>query len=226
MKVMIVDDHSLFRVGLISVFSAQTDFEVVGEAGTIREALSLFETLKPDLLIMDVGLPDGSGIDAIPRFLQINDDAAIVILTIHASDELAFSAIRLGARGFLLKDISASAMLTALRRLKHGELAVSRAIMSHFIDESRPLMAPHTERGAAEITLTLREIQVLAQLAIGDSNLEIARRFSISENTIKVHVHNVLHKLKLRNRQEAADYARRHGLTNIALNQLNESINR
>jgi DNA-binding NarL/FixJ family response regulator len=222
MKVMIVDDHSLFRGGLVRVFDAQVDFEVVGEAGTIRDALSLFEAKMPDLLIMDVGLPDGSGIDAIHRFLQIKEDAAIVMLTIQSSDEHAFTAIRLGARGFLRKDISAVSMLAALRRLKHGELAVSRATLSHFIDESRPLMVPRTEGNASEITLTMREIEVLAQLSIADSNLEIARRLSISENTVKIHVHNVLHKLKLRNRQEAADYARRHGITTIALNQLKD----
>jgi DNA-binding NarL/FixJ family response regulator len=222
MKVIIVDDHSLFRSGLIGVFNAQTDFEVVGEAGTIREALSLFETKKPDLVIMDLGLPDGSGIDAIHKFLQIKEDAAIVILTIHASDEHAFSAIRLGARGFLLKDIAAGAMLRALRRLKHGELAVSRAISSHFINEALPLMIPFTKRNGngSEITLTRREVEVLAQLATKDSYLEIASSLSISENTLKIHVHHILHKLKVRNRQEAVDFARRHGLTNIALKQL------
>jgi two-component system nitrate/nitrite response regulator NarL len=222
MKVMIVDDHSLFRGGLIAVFNSQPDFEVVGEAGTIKEALSQFETKMPDLLIMDVGLPDGSGIEAIHRFLRIKEDVAIVILTIHASDELAFSAIRLGAKGFLLKDISAPAMLNALRRLRHGELAVSRAILGHFIDEALPLMVSRTEKSASEVTLTMREIEVLGQLATGDSNLEIARRLCISENTLKVHVHNVLHKLKLRNRQEAAEFTRRHGFNNIALDQLKD----
>src|SRR5512138_1147265 len=122
MKLMIVDDHSLFRGGLATVFNSQPDFEVVGEASTIKEALSLFDIKKPDLVIMDLGLPDGSGIDAVSQFLQIKEDVNIVILTIHASDELAFSAIRTGARGFLLKDISAAALLNALRRLNHGEL--------------------------------------------------------------------------------------------------------
>ena len=191
MKMIIVDDHSLFRSGLTGVFNAQPDFEVVGEASTIRDALSLFETKKPDLVMLDVSLPDGSGIDAIHRFRKIKEDAAIVILTIHASDEHVFRAIRLGARGFLLKNISAAAMLNALRGLKHGELAVSRTTLSNFIDQSLPLMVSHTERNASEITLTMREIEVLAQLTIADSNLEIARRLSISENTVKIHVHNV-----------------------------------
>lgn len=220
MRLMIVDDHSLFRGGLANVFNSQLDFEVVGEASTIKEALSLFESKRPDLVIMDVGLPDGSGIDAISKFLQIKEDVNIVILTIHASNELAFSAIRMGARGFLLKDISAAALLNALRRLNHGELAVSRATLSHFVDESLPLLVSRTDRSSSDVSLTMREIEVLAQLASGDSNLEIARRLSISENTLKIHVHNILHKLKLRNRQEAAEFARRHGLTHLALSQM------
>ena len=224
MRLIIVDDHSLFRSGLAAVFKSQPDFEVVGEAGTLKDALALFEAKKPDLVLLDVGLPDGSGLDAIPKFLHSRPDAQIILLTIHASDENAFSAIRLGARGCLLKDISESALLSAMRRLAFGELAVSRATLSHFIDEALPLMMSRGERNAAEVSLTMREIEVLAQLASGGSNLEIARRLSISENTLKIHVHNILHKLKLRNRQEAADFARRHGLGNIILNPFKDIV--
>lgn len=213
MKVIIVDDHSLFRSGLAYMFSTQPDFQVVGEAGTIKEMLSLVEGQKPDLIIMDLGLPDGMGIDALPRILNHKPDVNIVFLTIHASDENAFAALRNGAKGFLFKDISAQALLTALRRLERGELAVSRAVLSRFVKEYLPFI---THRGGDKtfggVTLTLREFDILAELSAGETNPVIAQRLSISENTVKVHIHHILNKLKLQNRQEAATYARRLGL--------------
>ena len=225
MRLIIVDDHSLFRSGLVNLFNSQHDFEVIGEASTIQEVLALLETCHPDLLLMDVGLPDGSGVDAISAILLKQPNVYIVFLTIHASEELAFAAIRLGAKGFLLKDIAAPALLNTLRRLKRGELAVSRLIMSHFIDEMMPLF---TRRGGdrinADTTLTTREIEVIVELSTGDSNREIARRLSISENTVKVHVHDILRKLKLNSRQEVADYAHRHGLGKENLKWQKDSI--
>jgi DNA-binding NarL/FixJ family response regulator len=163
--------------------------------------------------MMDVGLPDGSGIEAIPRLLQEKEDMNIVILTIHASDESAFTSIRMGARGFLPKDISMAALLACLRGLKRGELAVSRAMLSRYITELLPFSSPRVGNAeAVGAALTLREIELLSELSSGDSNSEIARRLSISEHTVKIHVHNILQKLKLQSRQEAAAYALRHGL--------------
>lgn len=218
MKLIIVDDHSLFRSGLVNLFNSQRDFEVVGEAGTIKETLSLLETYHADLVLIDEGLPDGSGIDAIPRILQKKPDIYIVFLTIHASEELAFAAIRLGAKGFLLKDIAAPALLNALRQLKKGEFAVSRLVLSHFINETMHLF---TLRGGDRINsdsiLTIREMEVIVELKKGGSNRDIAQRLSISENTVKVHVHEILRKLKLNSRQEVAEYARRHGLAQETL---------
>ena len=217
MKLVIVDDHSLFRSGLIQLFNSQPDFEVVGEAGTIKDAISLIEIQCPDLIIMDVGLPDGSGLDAISKILRVKKDANIVFLTIHASDESAFTAIRLGAKGFLLKDIAAPALLNSLRGLERGELAVPRTTLSHFVNELLPFISLHNDNtNSPDVTLTSREIEILASLGEGLSNKEIANNFSISENTVKVHVHNVLDKLKVRNRLEAGAYARRIGLTKIS----------
>lgn len=218
MKLIIVDDHSLFRSGLTQLFNSQPDFEVVGEAGTIKEAISLVEIQCPELIIMDVGLPDGSGLDAITKILRVKQDANIVFLTIHGSNESAFTAIRHGAKGFLLKDIAASALLTALRGLERGELAVSRVTLSHFVEELLPFISLHSDtRGSPEVTLTSREIEILAALGEDLSNKEIAKHLSISENTVKVHVHNVLDKLQLRNRHEAGAYARRLGLAKASI---------
>ena len=225
MKLIIVDDHSLFRSGLVNLFNSQHDFEVVGEASTITEALSLIETQHPDLILMDVGLPDGSGVDAISRILQKTPNIYIVFLTIHATEEFAFAAIKLGAKGFLLKDIAAPALLSSLRRLKRGELAISRLVLSHFIEEMMPLFTLRAgEKINSDSTLTIREIEVIVELSTGDSNREIAQRLCISENTVKVHVHEILRKLKLNGRQEVAEYAHRHGLAKENLQRQKNSI--
>lgn len=213
MKVMIVDDHSLFRSGLVNLFHSQPDFEVVGEAGTARDALAMMEAKCPDLVLMDLGLPDVSGTDLVTRMLQKRADIHIVLLTVHASDETALACIRLGAKGFLIKDISASALLKALRGLERGELAVSRAILSRYVLETMPILGMRGDHIGGETALTLREIEVLAEIGDGIGNAEIGRRLSISENTVKVHVHNILHKLNLPSRQDASAYARRLGLT-------------
>jgi len=177
----------------------------------------MIEDHRPDLILMDVGLPDGSGLDAITKILQKKPDVNIVILTIHASEESAFTAIRLGAKGFLTKDIAAPALLTALRGLQKGELAVSRKTLSRYVEELIPLrLLRGGEKSGIESTLTMREIEVLTALGTGESNSEIAHRLSISENTVKIHVHNLLHKLKLQSRHDAATYARRHGLIHPA----------
>jgi two-component system nitrate/nitrite response regulator NarL len=213
MKLILVDDHSLFRSGLSHLFNAQQDFDVIGEAESIKEALALIETCQPDLVLMDIGLPDGSGLDAISKILHRKPDIQIVFLTIHASEESIFTAIRLGAKGFLMKDIAAQPLLMALRGLRRGELAVSRKVLSRYVEELRPLHVPRGgDMEGVEVTLTYREIEVLAALGNSESNSEIAQRLSISENTVKIHVHNILHKLDLPSRRDAADYSRRHGL--------------
>ncbi|MFZ5921503.1 MAG: response regulator [Chloroflexota bacterium] len=215
MKTIIVDDHSLFRDGLARLLTSQPDFQLVGQAGTIREAVSLVETQKPDLVIMDLGLPDGSGEKTISQILEKSRNVNVVFLTIHASEELAFTAIRHGARGFLMKDIPATALLSALRRLKRGELAVSRATLSRMLDELLPIVSARSNTDSqSQASLTIREIEILAEMGAGFSNAEIAENLSISENTVRVHVHNIMQKLNFHNRQETANYARKHGLAN------------
>jgi len=214
MRVIIVDDHSLFRAGLVALFDSQQDFDVVGEAGTLKDAIKLIEGQLPEIVIMDVGLPDGSGIDAIPDILEIQQDISIVLLTIHASDDLTFTAIRRGAKGFLIKDIPMTALLSALRGLKYGELAVSRATLSRMVDELLPFSAPAKIDGVhVETSLSQREIEILTELGAGYENSEISERLSISENTVRVHVYNIVKKLKLSSRREASAFARRNGLT-------------
>ncbi len=221
-RVLIVDDHVLFREGLTTLLSSQPDFKIVGEAGSVREAIEAAEQLKPDLILMDYGLSDGSGLDAMRAILERQPQVKVVFLTIHESLELALEAILHGARGYLAKNIAISKLVASLRGLERGELAVSRILISRLVDYLlRALPHDHWEQ-MVESRLTRREWEVLRLLGGGASNQEIAKRLYISENTVKIHVHNLLDKLQLKDRFEAARYARTLGLvpsaTEVSLN--------
>ena len=213
MKVLIVDDHILFREGLVSLLDSQPDITVIGEAGCVQEAIAIARELEPDLILMDFGLPDGTGLDATQAILAERPDSKIVFLTVHEQDDRLFAAIRSGAKGYLLKNVPVSKLLDYLRGVERGEAAISPAMTNQILEEFARGGAAR-DPGPDELgELTSRELEVLRELATGASNQEIAERLVISENTVKVHVRNVLAKLDLRNRREAASYARRHGLT-------------
>lgn len=214
MRVLIVDDHVLFREGLVSLLKGQPDFAVVGEAGCVSEAIALTIDLKPDLVLMDFGLPDGTGLDATHAILAERPDTKIVFLTVHEQDNRLFAAIRGGARGYLLKNVPVSKLLAYLRGVEHGEAAISLTMASQILDEFARLGSARDTSRAVVGELTLREVEVLRELAKGATNQEIAARLVISENTVKVHVRNILSKLDLSNRREAAGFAQRHGLGN------------
>jgi two-component system NarL family response regulator len=168
--------------------------------------------LEPDLILMDFGLPDGTGLDATQAILAERPETDIVFLTVHEQDDRLFAAIRGGAKGYLLKNVPVSKLLDYLRGVERGEAALSPAMTSHILEEFARL-DPSRGPGPAELSeLTTREVEVLRELATGASNLEIADRLYISENTVKNHVGSILTKLNLRNRREAASLAQRHGL--------------
>jgi len=210
LKVLIVDDHNLFREGLVSLLSSYPDISIVGEAGTVRGAIEKTLELDPDLVLLDISLPDGSGIDALRDILTQRPDIKVVMLTIHDTDELLLSAIRSGAAGYLLKDIPISKLVMSLRGLAQGEIALSRRMTTRIVEEFRRV-GKTQELGNHNTTdvLTMRELEILQLLGTGATNQNIADRLVLSENTVKVHVHNILEKLNLRNRREAALYARR-----------------
>lgn len=212
MDILIVDDHVLFREGLRSVLSKQPDLHVVGEAGTVVEAIEKGLELKPDLILMDIGLPDGSGIDAMKAILPELSETKVVILTMYESDDLLFSAIRHGAKGYIYKNTPVNKLLASLRALSQGQAAFSRTMTSRILDEFARLSSIRKSSGEGINLLTSRELEILEQLGSGATNREIAESLYISENTVKIHVHNILDKLKLKNRQEAATFARRHGI--------------
>ena len=202
MKILIVDDHILFREGIASLFAGQPDLAVIGQANCVQEAVAMADELRPDLILMDFTMPDGTGLDATKAILKTQPAMKILFLTVHENDEMLFEAIRLGAVGYLLKNVSVTQMMRQIRSIEQGEAALmpgmTRKILNEFARQSdtRP-------QGPAELqALSVRELEVLDQLAGGASNREIAQRLYISENTVRNHVHSILTKLKLQNRTQ------------------------
>jgi two-component system NarL family response regulator len=215
---MLVDDHVLFREGVAGLMNAQLDFQVVGEAGTVKEAIALAKTTRPDTILMDYSLPDGTGLDATQAILSVLPDVNIVFLTMHEENENLFAAIRAGAKGYLPKNVPVSRLLAYLRGVELGEAALTPLMASRILNEfSRMQHHPHSPAGNhtdhADLEgLTTREVEVLRELATGATNREIADRLVITENTVKNHVRNILAKLHLKNRREAALFARQRKL--------------
>jgi two-component system nitrate/nitrite response regulator NarL len=212
-KVLIIDDHTLFREGLVSIFRNNHEFTVVGDAGTVYDGIEMALSLEPDIILMDYSLPDGTGLDATQTILPELPDCKIVFLTIHGVDENIVAAIRAGAKGYLLKNIAGSDLISSLRALERGEMALSRKMMSFVLEK---LVAGSSEHPVQKEDvlgrLSPREIDVLRELASGATNLEIARRLYLSENTVKHHIGSLLEKLGAGNRQQAASMARQVGL--------------
>jgi two-component system NarL family response regulator len=208
-RLFVVDDHILFREGLIAIVRSVPDVEVVGQAGSVNEAIELIQTIKPDIVLMDFGLPDGTGADATRMILRNYPECKIVFLTMSEEDDDLFEAIRSGAKGYLLKNLHPTKLISTLRSVQQGESALSRTMTLRVMEElSRTRKAEYP----VEITLTRREIDILRAVAAGLSNQDIANHLFITENTVKYHVHSILEKLKLSSRKEAAAYARTHGL--------------
>ena len=204
MKILIVDDHILFREGIASLFAGQPDLTVIGQANCVQEAVAMAGELQPDLILMDFTMPDGTGLDATRAILKTQPAMKILFLTVHENDEMLFEAIRMGAVGYLLKNVSVLDMLKQIRSIQQGEAALmpgmTRKILNEFARRSDT--QPHSP---AELqTLSVRELEVLDQLAGGATNREIAQRLYISENTVRNHVHSILTKLKLQNRTQLA----------------------
>lgn len=211
-RILLVDDHVLFRDGLVSLLDAQPDMKVVGGAGSVQEAIEMNRALKPNLVLMDFGLPDGTGLDATKIILDESPTTTIVFLTVADDDERLFAAIRAGAMGYLFKSVRATELVKTLRGVVQGEAGVSRACARRVLEEFSRLPPPPHIDPFENTELTPRELELVRELARGATNTEIAKRFVISENTVRNHVHNVLAKLRLHSRRDVADYARARGL--------------
>ena len=206
-KILIIDDQILFREGLMSLLRSTPDFDMVGCAGSVFEGNELAAMHKPDIILMDFSLPDGTGLDATRAILARLPDCKIVFLTVYEADENLFAALRLGAKGYMLKNVSSTDLLSSLRALDRGEVAVSRKMMSSVVNEFSHIARPLEGVENPLAKLSSREKDILFELEAGASNLEIAEHLFLSVNTVKHHIRNILSKLNLKNRREAASLA-------------------
>jgi len=211
MRVLVADDHSLFRDGIVSLLEA-AGFEVAGQVGDGKAAVEATRRLHPDLVLMDITMPVMTGLEALREIRETEPDIQVVMLTVSDEDQNLFEAIRLGARGFLLKSLNATEFIQALEGLQRGEAAITRQTAARLMDGFAKLsQQPATP---AE-SLTQREIELLQLIVDGLSNKAIAERLNLSENTVKYHIKNILQKLGVQNRTEAATHALRDGLLKV-----------
>ncbi len=210
-RVLIADDHSIVRKGIKALLATELDIEVVGEAGDGREAVAEAERLQPDVILMDMVMPHMDGIEAIRRITAKRPDARIMVLTSFATDEKVLPAIKAGALGYLLKDSGPEELIQAIHQVYLGQSSLHPSIARKLLQElSRP-----TARAATAEPLTDRELGVLKLVARGMSNRQIADEMVISEATVRTHVSNILGKLHLASRTEAALYALREGIASL-----------
>lgn len=223
LRVLLVDDQPLFRRALATLTSAQFDMVVVGEGENGRDALEKTRALHPDLIVMDVNMPGASGVDGVRAIREAGIGTPIVMLTVSEDDDDLFESIKAGANGYLLKNVRPEELFDDLRGVMRGEAPIAPAVASKLLEALRtggiPARAaasgaaPGTGAPNGETALTRRETEILQLVADGLSNKEIANELTITEGTVKNHVHNALEKLHLTNRVQAAAYAVRQGLS-------------
>lgn len=205
--VVLIDDHPLFRKGLIQLLETISDFKVVGEASNGKEGIALVREIKPDLLLLDLNMKDMSGLDVLRKLRAGDLDTRIVMITVSDQTEDLVAALRLGADGYLLKDMEPEDMIASLASAAAGRIVVSDNLTHLLASALREQRQPHS---ASEAGLTEQERRIVELIAAGMSNKVIARELGITEGTVKVHVKHLLRKLDLRSRVEAAVWAVEH----------------
>lgn len=213
-RLLIVDDHTLFREGLRALFSAIEDIELVGEATGGQEAIALTEELQPDVILMDIDMPGTSGVQATRRILRQTPSVGIVMVTMLEDDSSVFSAMRAGAGGYVLKGAQPNELLQTIRAVARGQVlfgpSIATRMMRFFKEQEVRFKASLPEEAFPE--LTPRELEVLELIAQGDKNREIAEKLVITEKTVRNHITNIFSKLQVADRAEAIIKAREAGL--------------
>jgi NarL family two-component system response regulator LiaR len=210
-RVMVVDDHPVVRRGIKSLLSEEEDIQIVGEAENGKDALQKLKSLKPDVILMDLVMPEMNGIEAIEKITAFYPDMRILVMTSFAADDKVFPSIKAGALGYLLKDSDPEDLIRMIRQVYRGELSIHPTIARKVIQElNRPAKEPLTPS-----PITEREEEILQLLAQGLENNEIAEQLVVREATVRTHVSNILRKLQLANRVQATLYALRTGLTSL-----------
>jgi two-component system, NarL family, nitrate/nitrite response regulator NarL len=215
-RILVVDDHTLFRRGLTALLQRDAQFAVVGDAADSGEALRRAEALQPDLILLDNHLPGVNGVDVLPALRKAAPQARVLMLTVSEDEQDLAAALRAGAHGYLLKNMEGDALATAIRRCMRGDSVVAEEMMGKLVNAFReagsspaepspllPASAPDATK-AALASLSPREQDILKGLARGESNKEIARHLGIAETTVKIHVQHVLRKLEVTSRVQAA----------------------
>ncbi len=210
LRILIVDDHEVVRLGLRALLDRHPDFTVVDEAGTAREALQKALLHRPDVVVMDIRLPGRSGIDACRDIVSQLPDTRVIMLTSYAEDELLFDAIEAGACGYVLKQIGSDDLVRAIEAVGRGEALLDPSVTRRVLERVRE--AARRDEAAAFAELTEQELRVLALIAEGKTNREIARALYLGEGTVRNYVSSILSKLGVTNRAEAAAFAVRHNL--------------
>ena len=212
-RVLLADDHHLFREGLMNILNNQADFEVVGEANDGVEALVKSRKLRPDLILMDVTMPGSDGLEATQLIKRELPDVTIVMLTVSDEEEMLYEAIKNGAQGYLLKSIRSKELLEMLRGAVRGEAAITPSLGGRILEEFRRVSQQVRREAQYEpITLTMREHEILRLVSGGATNNEIAEKLNISIHTVKSHMRKILAKMQRDRRHEAASKAIREGL--------------
>jgi len=209
-RIILVDDHEVVRLGLKSLLARHPQFDIVGEAGSAREALEQVVTLRPDVVVMDIRLPGTSGIEACEQIVNQFPGTKVIMLTSYAEDELLFSAIRAGASGYILKQIGSDDLIKALEAVGRGEALLDPAVTQRVFQEVR--RAVKEEEASAFAHLSQQEKHVLLLVSEGKTNREIAKSLFLGEGTVRNYVSSILSKLNVSNRAEAAAYAVEHSL--------------
>nr|WP_128000136.1 response regulator transcription factor [Piscinibacter defluvii] len=211
MRILVVDDHTLFRRGLMALLAREADFEIVGDAGDAGEAQRRAQALQPDLILLDNHLPGVNGVDALPALRDAAPAARVLMLTVSEDEQDLAAALRAGACGYLLKTMDGDALANAIRRAMRGESVIADEMSGKLLAAFRAPAAPAAPASPLA-SLSPRELDILRGIARGESNKQIARALGIAETTVKIHVQHVLRKLDVASRVQAAVLASGHGL--------------